>query len=62
MKKCIAIFTKWDGEIVEQEVKREWVEDIAMAVEGQFTYVDRNSNLCIKGSDFYHVDIFEVEA
>lgn len=62
MKKYIAKLVKWNGETVEMEVKKEWTEAISFAVEGQFTFVNRKDNFAIHGSDFCHVDIYEVAA
>jgi len=58
--KVIAEFIKWNGEKVQFEVKREWAQDIADAVIGQFTFIDNKSGFAIRGSDFAHVDIYEV--
>ena len=60
MKKYIARLVKWSGEVIEQEIKREWAEGIAAAVEGQFMFIDNVSKFCIKGGDFVHVDVYEV--
>lgn len=59
-KKCIAEFITWTGEKIKQEVKREWAEDIASAVEGQYMFINNESGFTIRGSDFQHVDIYEV--
>lgn len=61
-KKCIAEFVKWNGEIVKCEIQREWAQDIADAVAGQFTFINNTSGFMIKGSDFAHVDVYEVAA
>lgn len=61
MKKCIARLVKWSGEVIYQEIKREWAESIAMAVEGQFTFADNKEKFTINGGDFCHVDVYEVE-
>lgn len=58
--KIIAELTKWDGTVVAQEIKREWIDDIVAAIQGQFTIANRQQGLVIKGSDYFHVDIYEV--
>ena len=60
MKKYIARLVKWTGEIVEKEIKREWANDIANAVEGQYTFIDNQSKFIVIGRDFRHVDVIEV--
>lgn len=62
MKKVIAELIKWNGEIVKCEIKREWAEDIASAVEGQYLFINNQSGFTIRGGDFKHVDIYEVSA
>ena len=57
----IAELTKWNGEKVKQEIKREWIQDIVDAVVGQFTFVDKASGFGINGGQFAHVDVYEVE-
>lgn len=58
--KIIAEFAKWDGNVIAQEIKREWIEDIVFAIEGQLTIANKLLGLYIKGSDYFHVDIYEV--
>jgi len=60
MKKIIAKLIKWNGEVVVQEIQREWANNIADAVNGQFFFADNRKNYTINGADFCHVDIFEV--
>lgn len=60
-KKIIAEFTKWDGTIETQEIQRECISDIVTAVQTQFTIANKQQGLYIKGSDYFHVDIYEVE-
>jgi len=60
--KIIAKLTKWNGEIVEQEIKKDWIQPVVDAVVGQFLFVDKESGLCIVGYKFAHVDIYEVKA
>ncbi len=60
MKKVIAEFTKWNGEKIQHEIQRDWIESIVDAVIGQFTFIDNVSGFGIKGSDFAHVDVYEV--
>lgn len=61
-KKCYAEFITWAGKKVKYEVKREWAEDIAAAVEGQYLFADNVTGFAIRGWDFAHVDIYEVAA
>lgn len=58
--KIIAKLTKWNGEIVEQEIKKDWIQSVVDAVVGQFLFADKE--LCIVGYNFSHVDIYEVKA
>lgn len=60
-KKYIAEFTTWEGRKVQYEIKREWAEDIAAAVQGQYMFADNKNGFAINGGDFSHVDIFEVK-
>jgi len=62
MKKIVAKLTKWNGETVEQEIKRDWIDSIISAITGQFFFADNVSGFAIKGYDFAHVDIYEVTA
>lgn len=58
--KIIAKLIKWNGTIIRQEIKREWIDDIISAIQGQFTIVNNLQGFMIKGSDYSHVDIYEV--
>ena len=60
-KKFIAELKKWNGEVVEQEIQESWIQSIVDAVVGQFFFADKRSGFAIVGSDFCHVDIYEVE-
>lgn len=62
MKKVIAQLTKWSGEKIEYEIKKEWAQDIADAVKGQFTFIDNKKGFGIKGDDFAFVTVYEVPA
>lgn len=57
----IAELTKWNGEKVKQEIKREWIQDIVDAVVGQFTFVDKKSGFGINGGQFAHINVYEVK-
>lgn len=59
-KKIIAELKRWDGKVEKKKIKKSWIEDIVFAVEGQFTIQNNDTDLKIKGSDYYHVDIYEV--
>lgn len=61
VKKVVAELTKWDGTKETLEIQREWIDDIVAAIEAQFTIVNKPLGLYIKGSDYFHVDIYEVE-
>ena len=57
----IAELIKWNGEKVQQEIKREWIQDIVDAVVGQYTFVDRNSGFGVNGSQFAHINVYQVK-
>ena len=61
-KKFVAEFKKWNGKTIKKKIKKSWVDDIVFAVEGQLTIQNKDTNLSIKGSDYCHVDIYEVES
>lgn len=61
MKKFIACFIKWNGEKVEEEIREEWIDVIVLAIETQWTIVNKHKKIAIKGSDYSHVDIIERE-
>lgn len=58
--KCIAEFTTWTGEKVVKEIKKEWAQDIADAVRGQYFFIKNPKGFAINGADFCKVDIYEV--
>lgn len=62
MKKIIAELKRWDGKTIKKKIKKSWVDDIVFAVEGQLTIQNKDTELNIKGSDYCHVDIYEVES
>lgn len=59
-KKVIAELKRWTGEVVVQEIKRDWIDGIVSAIKGQFYFADNREKFEINGADFCHVDIFEV--
>ncbi|MBQ8443746.1 MAG: hypothetical protein IJX25_00115 [Clostridia bacterium] len=59
-KKFIAELTKWNGEVIEQEIQEDWIQSIVDAVVGQFFFADVKSKFSISGADFKHVNIYEV--
>lgn len=61
-KNIIAELKRWDGKTIKKKIKKSWVDDIVFAVEGQLTIQNKDTNLSIKGSDYCHVDIYEVES
>ena len=61
-KNFVAELRKWNGKIEKKKIKKSWIDDIVFAVEGQLTIQNKDTNLSIKGSDYCHVDIYEVES
>lgn len=61
MKKYIAELKRWNGEKEEVEIKKEWINDIVFAVESQCLFVNNKEGFEINGSNYCHVDIYEVE-
>ena len=59
-KKIIAEFTRWDGEKETREIERAWIDDIVTAVEAQYTIVNNQLGITIKGGTYCHMDIYEV--
>lgn len=59
-KKIIAEFTRWDGEKETMEIERAWIDDIVTAVEAQYTIINNQLGITIKGGAYCHVDIYEV--
>lgn len=60
-KKIVAEFKRWDGKIEKKKIKKPWIDDIVFAIESQMTVKNNKTNLGIKGSDYCHVDIYEVK-
>lgn len=58
---CVAVLYYWDGSKEEVPAKREWIDDIVSAVEGQYTFIDNEKSLFIKGQNIMKVDIYEVK-
>lgn len=61
-KNFVAELRKWNGKIEKKKIKKSWIDDIVFAIEGQMTIQNKDTNLSIKGSDYCHVDIYEVES
>lgn len=59
-KRYIAEFKRWDGKKEKRKIKKSWIDDIVFAVETQMTIKNNKTDFGIRGSDFSHVDIFEV--
>lgn len=57
-KKIVATFTTWMNSKVEYEIKKEYIQDIVDAVEGQYTYYNNVQGFGIKGGQFKWVDIW----
>lgn len=62
MKKYIAKFKYWNGDIEESEIQKDWINDIVFAIEAQMFIANKNTGLQIKGSSYSNVDIFEVDS
>ena len=60
MKKIVAELIKWNGEKVEHEIERDWIDSIVSAITGQYFFVDNVSGFSINGCDFCHVNVYEV--
>ena len=59
IKKYFAKLTKWNGEVIEQEIKKEWIDDLVCAVQGQYSFFDKVRGFGIKGGDYIHIDVYE---
>ena len=55
---CVAVLYYWNGSMAELPIKSDWIDGIVSAVEGQYTYIDKEKNLCIKGENIMKVDIY----
>lgn len=58
----IAEFTKWNGEIITQEIKEIFIDDIVCAIKGQYYYANTDMNLIINGSEFSKVNIYKIDS
>ena len=56
----IAELTKWNGEKETIKIKKEWIDDIVFAIRGQFYFRDNNEQITIIGSNYCHVDIYQI--
>ena len=59
--KILAVLKRWDGGEQIYSIKREWIDDIVSAVQGQYTYINNEAGFTIKGSDFAHINVYEVK-
>ena len=57
----VAELFKWNGEIVRQEIKREWIDDIVAAVVGQYFFASNKDHFSIRGFDYKHINVYEVK-
>jgi len=59
--KYLAVIQYHTGDVEELELPDdpEMIEDIVDAVEGQYTYVDNESGLCVCGDNITHIDIYK---
>lgn len=60
-KKIIAELTRWDGTKETHEIQRAWIDDIVAAIQAQCTIINNQLGLHIKGGEYFHVDIYEVD-
>ncbi len=60
-KKVIAELIRWDGTKEVREIERAWIDDIVTAVQAQYTIINNTLGISIKGGDYCHVDIYEVD-
>lgn len=60
-KQVIAELIRWDGVMETIRIKREWIDDIVTAVQAQCTIVNNMLGVSIKGGNYCHVDIYEVD-
>lgn len=58
-KRYFAKLTAWNGEVIEQEIKKEWIDDLVCAVQGQYTFINKEKDFGINGGNFKHIDIYE---
>jgi hypothetical protein len=56
--KIYADLYKWNGELFTIEIEERFIQDIVDAVEGQYTFIDNDNGLCVRGEQFRHVDIY----
>lgn len=56
----IAELTKWNGEKETIKIKKEWIDDIVFAIRGQFYFRDNTEQITIIGSNYCHVDIYQI--
>lgn len=54
----IAVLYYWNGSKEEVQIKKEWIDDIVDAVEGQYYFC--GNGIAINGGDIFKVDIYEV--
>ena len=57
----VAELIKWNGEKVNQEIKREWIEDFVSAVRGQYFFANNKEGFAIRGGDFAHINVYEIK-
>ncbi|MEG1565836.1 MAG: hypothetical protein RR342_03765 [Bacilli bacterium] len=49
----------WDGKTETIEIKKEFIQDILDAVEGQYLFTNNITGLCVAGYSIRHVDIWK---
>lgn len=55
--KYYAILRHWNRTVSVIEIKKEWIDDIVSAVQGQYTFVDNKSGFGVRGQDIMDVTI-----
>lgn len=54
-----ATLTDWNGVDTIIEIKKEWIDDIVSAVEGQYFVASKSLGLCFDGGRFKQVKIYK---
>lgn len=55
----IAELTKWNGEIEEIEIEKEWIDDIVAAVQSQIFIANNKEKFSLNGRNYRLVNIYE---
>lgn len=57
-RKYYAQLIYWSGEEQIIEIRKKFIQDIVDAVEGQFTFINRETGLCVYGNRIQTVNIY----